>query len=546
MRGAHLHSGAKPLIYASPDALRGWRVRAPKVSAQDFGSRSFAAPVLRVPFEGTFPGGCSTSRFHNDTPSRPRFPAGAEESFSMSDFTTLGLAEIVQRAVADQGHTTPTKIQAAAIPVILEGRDVVAIAQTGTGKTAAFVLPLLTRLAAQRPAPISRHPHILVLAPTRELAAQIEDCVRQYGAHQRLRTAVVVGGVSPGPQIRALANGLDILVATPGRLLDHVGTGAVNLSRTHTIVLDEADQMLDLGFMPAIKRIMTLVPRDRQTILLSATMPKEIRGLAQNFLRDPAEIAVAPAAKPIERIDQRVMHLDHQAKRGALASVLRGPDMARAIVFTRTKRGADKVQKFLEVNGFAAAAIHGNKSQNQRERALDGFRDGHVKVLVATDIAARGIDVDGVSHVINFELPNVPEAYVHRIGRTARAGASGIAIAFCGPDERDFLRDIERLTGIRIPVVGAPEGVATIAAPASAEPERMPRGQAHRQPHGQHPNGQHPNGQHPHGHRPHRGGAKRRGRGGKPHGQMGHGRSQGGGDQRHSGAHSDFVRKLGG
>ena len=459
----------------------------------------------------------------------------------MSDFTTLGLADAVLRAVADQGHTTPTKIQAEAIPVILEGSDVVAIAQTGTGKTAAFVLPLLTRLARQRPPSIARHTHALVLAPTRELAAQIEDCIRDYGAHLRLRSAVVVGGVSPGPQIRAMAGGLDILVATPGRLLDHVGTGAAILARTHTLVLDEADQMLDLGFMPAIKRIMQLLPRERQTILLSATMPKEIRGLAQNFLREPREIAVAPAAKPIERIDQRAILLEHNAKRPVLAALLRQPDTTRTVVFARTKRGADKVTKYLLDQGFSAAAIHGNKSQGQREKALDGFRAGHVKVLVATDIAARGIDVDGVSHVINFELPNVPEAYVHRIGRTARAGASGVAIALVGPDERAFLRDIERLTRLTVPFVPAPEGIV-VPAP-SAENSHAPFG--HRQ--GQ-PNGHAPHGHAPHGHR---GPKRHRGRG-RPQGQ-GHAQGHGGGHRQHQGgaghagaAHADFVRKLGG
>jgi ATP-dependent RNA helicase RhlE len=450
----------------------------------------------------------------------------------MSDFTTLGLADPVLRAVADLGHTVPTKIQAEAIPTILEGRDVVAIAQTGTGKTAAFVLPLLTRLSRQRPPTIARHTHILVLAPTRELAAQIEDCIRQYGAHLRLRSAVVVGGVSPGPQIRAMAGGLDILVATPGRLLDHTGTGAAILARTHTLVLDEADQMLDLGFMPAIKRIMSMLPRERQTILLSATMPKEIRGLAQNFLRDPKEIAVAAAAKPIERIEQRAIACDHNAKRPILSALLRLPETTRSIVFARTKRGADKVAKYLFDQGFSVSAIHGNKSQGQREKALDGFRAGHVKVLVATDIAARGIDVDGISHVINFELPNVPEAYVHRIGRTARAGASGIAIALVAPDERAFLRDIERLTRLTVPYVPAPEGIV-IPAP-SAENAHAPFGRQGA-----------PSGHTPHGHRPPK---QHRGRGrGRPQGQgQGHGQSHGGGNRPASGGHSDFVRKLGG
>ncbi|MFM8798941.1 MAG: DEAD/DEAH box helicase [Tagaea sp.] len=470
----------------------------------------------------------------------------------MSDFSTLGLDATVLRAVADLGHTTPTPIQAAAIPTILEGRDVVAIAQTGTGKTAAFVLPLLTRLAQKRPAPVARHAHILVLAPTRELAAQIEDCIRQYGAHLRLRSAVVVGGVSPGPQIRALSQGLDILVATPGRLLDHVGTGAMNLARTHTLVLDEADQMLDLGFMPAIKRIMQLLPRERQTVLLSATMPKEIRGLAQNFLHEPKEIAVTPAAKPVERIDQQAIACDHAAKRPILAALLSRPDTTRAVVFARTKRGADKVAKFLEIAGFSAAAIHGNKSQNQRERALDGFRAGHVKVLVATDIAARGIDVDGVSHVINYELPNVPEAYVHRIGRTARAGASGVAIALVAPDERMFLRDIERLTGRQVAYVPAPEGIVLPppgpAQTPAADSRSGHQGHGHRapQPHGQTPGGHRQQRRRGRG-RPNGGQHAQDGRAQNGHGQKGKPAHRGqGGDNRQSGAHADFVRRLGG
>jgi len=443
----------------------------------------------------------------------------------MTDFTNLGLPEAILRALADQKHVTPTKIQEAAIPAILAGNDVVGIAQTGTGKTGAFVLPLLARLAAENKRAPARANHVLILAPTRELASQIEDSVRSYGAYVRPRTAVVVGGVAPGGQIRAMANGLDILVATPGRLLDHISTGAATLAHTQVIVLDEADQMLDLGFMPAIRRLMAMLPRERQTILLSATMPKEIRQLASNFLRNPQEIAVAPASKPIERIEQSAIALDNQAKRGVLGAILQSPDCTRAIVFTRTKRGADRVSKFLDFARIPCAAIHGNKSQNQRERALDAFRDGHIKVLVATDIAARGIDVDGVSHVINYELPNVPEAYVHRIGRTARAGKSGIAIALVAPDERAFLRDIERLTKLQVPFVPAPEGIAMPAMPEGAslnEPaERDPRSfRGGRHGHGHGHGGQHRNGGQRH-------------RGGNRHGEQRHG-EQRHGEQRHA------------
>jgi ATP-dependent RNA helicase RhlE len=427
----------------------------------------------------------------------------------MSDFNSLGLPEAILRALADQKHVTPTKIQEAAIPAILAGNDVVGIAQTGTGKTGAFVLPLLARLASENKRAPARGSHVLILAPTRELASQIEDSVRSYGAYVRPRTAVVVGGVAPGGQIRAMANGLDILVATPGRLLDHISTGAATLAHTQVIVLDEADQMLDLGFMPAIRRLMAMLPRERQTILLSATMPKEIRQLASNFLRNPQEIAVAPASKPIERIEQSAIALDNQAKRGVLGAILQSPDCTRAIVFTRTKRGADRVSKFLDFARIPCAAIHGNKSQNQRERALDSFRDGHIKVLVATDIAARGIDVDGVSHVINYELPNVPEAYVHRIGRTARAGKSGIAIALVAPDERAFLRDIERLTKLQVPFVAAPEGIAMPEGASLSEPaERDPRsfrGGRHGNGHG---NGNGHGGQHRSGGPRHRGGPR--------------------------------------
>jgi ATP-dependent RNA helicase RhlE len=395
----------------------------------------------------------------------------------MTDFASLGLAEPILRAVSAEGYTQPTPIQAQAIPAILAGEDVLGIAQTGTGKTAAFVLPLLHRLAAGRTRAAPKTCNILILAPTRELAAQIAECVRTYGRLLRPSLAVVVGGVKPGPQIKAMAHGVDILVATPGRLLDHMNTGAIRLDGAHAVVLDEVDQMLDLGFLPAIKRLFTKLPSARQTIALSATMPKPIRQLADEVLRHPREIAVAPAARPVDRIAQSVSHMPQLDKRAALIGLLKGLPEAHTIVFTRTKHGADRVTQHLDAHGFRSAALHGNKSQSQRERALAAFRDGAITVLVATDIAARGIDVDGVTHVINFELPNVPEAYVHRIGRTARAGTEGAAISFCDPSERGYLRDIERLIGRSLPTQ-APvlvQGAGTPRTHAeSARPERAP------------------------------------------------------------------------
>lgn len=402
------------------------------------------------------------------------------ESVPLKQFSDLGLAEPILRAVTAEGYTNPTPIQADVIPAMGTGRDIVGIAQTGTGKTASFVLPLLNKLvhgAAGRPE--ARRAHALILVPTRELAAQVADAIRTYGRHIRPVTALVVGGAKPGPQIRALAAGADIIVATPGRLEDHMRSGAVKLDRTRTIVLDEADQMLDLGFMPAIRRIMAKLPSGRQTVLMSATMPQQIRSLAQDFLDNPAEIAVAPASRPIERIDQRVVHISAGDKRQALTQLLGGADVERAIVFTRTKRGADKVSEHLEKAGLSTAAIHGNKSQGQRDRALGLFRNGRIRILVATDIAARGIDVDDVSHVVNFELPNVAEAYVHRIGRTARAGKSGIAVSFCDPAERGLLRDIERLIGLSLPASGKtpPPSAhhARTGDPAAAKPRRRRR-----------------------------------------------------------------------
>ncbi|MAN67656.1 DEAD/DEAH box helicase [uncultured Hyphomonas sp.] len=378
----------------------------------------------------------------------------------MTQFTELGLAEPVLKAIAAEGYTKPTPIQEQAIPTLLEGRDLVGIAQTGTGKTAAFVLPLLSRLAANPGRPVSKTARILILAPTRELAAQIAESVRVYGSQMKLTTTIVVGGVKPGGQVRALARGVDVLVATPGRLLDHMETGAVKLSGTEAVVLDEADQMMDMGFLPAIRKVMKAIPTRRQTLLFSATMPKEIRSLANDFLNDPAEVTVATVSKPAEKIDQAVYMVKGDAKPRLLAELLSADDMDRAIVFTRTKHGADKVVRYLANEGLYAEAIHGNKSQNQRIRALDNFKKGKAPILVATDIAARGIDVDGVSHVVNMDMPNLPESYVHRIGRTARAGKSGIALSFVGNDERGYLRDIEKLIGRKIDRIELAEDMA--------------------------------------------------------------------------------------
>jgi ATP-dependent RNA helicase RhlE len=386
----------------------------------------------------------------------------------LSSFSDLGLTAPILGALSAEGYTAPTPIQTQAIPLVLGGRDLCGIAQTGTGKTAAFALPVLQRLASvpQRAAPQTCR--ALVLSPTRELASQITDSFRAYGAGMKLSTEVVFGGVPIGRQRAQLARGVDILVATPGRLLDLIDNRWLSLSNVQVLVLDEADRMLDLGFVHALRRIVKLLPRQRQTLLFSATMPKTIAALAKDYLTDPVNIFVAPAATTAERIDQGVIFVPSERKRDLLSTLLRDPAFARVLVFTRTKHGADRVVRHLVNVGVEATAIHGNKSQPQRERALAGFRDGHARVLVATDIAARGIDVDGVTHVINFELPNVPEDYVHRIGRTARAGAAGIAVAFCSDDERPYLRDIEKLTRQPLRAIPGPQGIS-IAATAPSE-----------------------------------------------------------------------------
>jgi ATP-dependent RNA helicase RhlE len=384
-------------------------------------------------------------------------------------FDQLGLSPELLAALAREKHLVPTPIQAGAIPILLQGRDLLGIAQTGTGKTAAFVLPILQQLRATKSALVARSCRALVLAPTRELAIQIAERARAYADGQPVRVAVIFGGVSQFSQVQAMARGVDILVATPGRLLDLMGQQLVRLDQVRFLVLDEADRMLDMGFIRDVRKIMAVVPKDRQSLLFSATMPTEIASLAAEWLRTPQRVEVTPQVITVDKIDQRVHFLDTGAKRHALLTLLAAPEMRRVIVFTRTKHGANRVAEALEQADVSSAALHGNKSQNARQRALADFASGEVRVLVATDIAARGIDVPGITHVVNFELPNEPESYVHRIGRTARAGAAGIAISFCAPDEQLYLRQIEKL--IRRPITVA-EGrpVANEPPPAASRP----------------------------------------------------------------------------
>lgn len=377
-------------------------------------------------------------------------------------FENLGLSQPVLQALALKEYSISTPIQEQAIPMLLQGRDLLGIAQTGTGKTAAFMLPSIDRLAQSGKRPQRGTCRMLVLAPTRELASQIAESARAYGRFSHMSVATVFGGTSINKNRQDLGRGVDILVATPGRLIDLVEQRILDLRQVEILVLDEADQMLDLGFIHDLKRIVTLLPARRQSLFFSATMPKAIKELADKFLTNPVQVAVAPAATTVERVDQYVTFVQQAEKQALLTMMLRTGfsergSMDRVLIFTRTKHGADRVVKLLAGNGIAANAIHGNKSQPQRERALAEFKHGKVKILVATDIAARGIDVSGVSHVINFELPNVAEQYVHRIGRTARAGAAGVAIAYCADDERAYLKGIERLTKQRIEIVPLPE-----------------------------------------------------------------------------------------
>jgi ATP-dependent RNA helicase RhlE len=410
------------------------------------------------------------------------------------NFSELGLSQPVLQALDLKGYDTPTPIQAQAIPTVLDGRDLLGIAQTGTGKTAAFMLPAIDLMAASGKHPQRRQCRMLVLAPTRELASQIATSARDYSRFARLKTAVVFGGTSVGKNRRDLAHGVDILVATPGRLVDLVEQKALDLSRVEILVLDEADQMLDLGFIHALRKIVGWLPRQRQTLLFSATMPKPIRELANQYLVDPAQVSVAPAATTAERVEQYVFFVNQSEKQALLGYVLKkgfdAGEIDRVLVFTRTKHGADKVVRKLAQANIPASAIHGNKSQPQREKALGQFRQGKIRVLVATDIAARGIDIPGVSHVINFELPNVSEQYVHRIGRTGRAGAAGMAIAFCAADERAYLRDIQKLTQVTLGKIPLPQGfrevVDSVEEHSRVQPQRRPKPKAKVTPAGQH------------------------------------------------------------
>jgi ATP-dependent RNA helicase RhlE len=370
----------------------------------------------------------------------------------MTSFADLKLSEPLLRALAEEGYTTPTPIQAGAIPHLMHGRDLLGLAQTGTGKTAAFALPILHRLSAHRHPASPRGARVLVLAPTRELATQIDASFATYARHIRLSHTVVFGGVGQGRQVEAMRRGVDVLVAAPGRLLDLIGQGHIDLSTVEVLVLDEADRMLDMGFVRDIRRVVSMLPKERQTLLFSATMPKTISELANGLLRDPATVEVTPPSTTVERIRQAVMFVDEGNKKAATLMLLQSPKVVRAMVFTLMKHEANKVVEFLVRAGISAEAIHGNKSQGARERAMAGFRSGAIKVLVATDIAARGIDVDDISHVFNYDLPNVPETYVHRIGRTARAGADGWAVSLCDAEQRAWLRDIEREIDQTIPV----------------------------------------------------------------------------------------------
>ncbi|HXR20654.1 MAG TPA: DEAD/DEAH box helicase [Steroidobacteraceae bacterium] len=365
-------------------------------------------------------------------------------------FKDFSLCPQLLRAIEELGYTEPTPIQLRAIPWVLEGRDVLAAAQTGTGKTAAFALPLLQRL--QNSIQRQREPRVLVLVPTRELAAQVSDAFRALARHLPIRGALIFGGVSPKPQLQALAAGVDLVIATPGRLLDHMQAGAISLSRVEALVLDEADRMLDMGFIHAIRRIIRALPKQRQNLMFSATLPEEIRSLARTWLVNPAVIDVAPRNAPAALVDHRVYHVESSGKHPLLTRLIVDGGIRQSLVFTRTKHGANRLAQRLEKDGLAVAAIHGNKSQGARTRALEDFKQGRVQVLVATDIAARGLDISELPHVVNFELPHVPEDYVHRIGRTGRAGLSGKAVSLVSREERDRLRAIEKLLGHAIPV----------------------------------------------------------------------------------------------
>lgn len=403
-------------------------------------------------------------------------------------FNTLGLADEIVRGILAAGYLTPTDIQSKAIPLALEGKDLIGCAQTGTGKTAAFVLPILNRLAAESKSGNTHHGiRALVLTPTRELALQVEDSVRGYGQFLRLRSVAIYGGVGYGPQLHALARGVDIVVATPGRLIDLMGQRKVDLSHVRVFVLDEADRMFDMGFIKAVREIVAKLPTQRQTLLFSATMSSEVRALAASIQHQPRMIEVGERRRPVTSVTQHVMHVPRDRKISLLLHLINTQELDCVLVFSRTKHGADRISTQLERKGIAAAALHANRTQNQRQRALDGFKRGHYRVLVATDIAARGIDVDGISHVINFDTPVFAEDYIHRIGRTGRAAATGNAITFVSNEEQEHLHKIEKFIGRRLdvaatPVIpGMPADTGRPAAPQRPAPvPRRPHGHPRR------------------------------------------------------------------
>lgn len=397
----------------------------------------------------------------------------------VTSFADFALVETIQRALAAENYITPTPIQSAAIPPLLEGRDLMGCAQTGTGKTAAFALPILQHIDKKRRAAVACAPRVLVLSPTRELAAQISESFRTYGRHISFRQTAIFGGVGQGNQVNAMFRGVHVLTATPGRLLDLMNQGHIKLDKLEIFVLDEADRMLDMGFLPDVRRIIAALPKQRQSMFFSATMPDSIVELANGLLTNPVHVEVTPVSSTVEIIDQKVLFVDGGNKPALLREVLQDSATERLLVFTRTKRRADLVAKHLTQGGIRADAIHGNKSQAARERALEKFRGGRIRVLVATDLAARGIDVDGITHVINYDMPMEPESYVHRIGRTGRAGAAGIALSFCDGSERTYLKAIERLTRQVIPVLeDHPFHQASSAGsrPAGSSEGRRPRG----------------------------------------------------------------------
>jgi len=408
-----------------------------------------------------------------------------------TSFSSLGISPAILTALDHQGYRAPTPIQAASIPPLLQGKDLLGCAQTGTGKTAAFALPIIQRLSEDPRRPEPRTCRALVVAPTRELAAQIDASFTAYAEGSKLVHACIFGGVGKIPQIKALSRGLDVLIATPGRLLDLHGEAKVSLGKVEIVVLDEADRMLDMGFIRDVRKIIALLPKERQTLLFSATMPNDISGLANSILHDPVRVSVSPEKPAVELIDQKVAFVKKAEKRGFLAALIKAQDAQRAIVFTRTKHGADKLARSLTASDIPAEAIHANKSQNRRTRTMEEFRSGTLRVLVATDLAARGIDVEGVTHVYNYELPEVAETYVHRIGRTARAGASGMAVALCDDEEKPLLRAIEKLLRKGVPVASGPvfeaaavegrKGAVADAAAKAIRPESPRRSEGRRE-----------------------------------------------------------------